>query len=161
MSKRRWGVRLSEQEKAAIRADLEKGYNAYEIAERRGVSKTAVYRIRDAAKPAPPPPPPKPRFEFVPDDPPAKDPRDLYRREKARREERLAVSAKMQAAKEDFAALLQREREAGRGGRPKKIGTPPERPGKPRLFLQRDNVPDLGAYLGEFHGLCHTGGKLR
>jgi hypothetical protein len=81
----------------------------------------------------------------------------LYRNEKARRDERRPRDAALIDAKEDFIALLEREKARGRGGRPK--GAKPtnpvqgDKPGKPRLFVQRTAAVDaLIESLPPFYG---------
>lgn len=142
----RCGVRLSDAVKATVRADLAKGLNAYEINKKRGVSKTAIYRIRDEIS-VPPTPAPDPS-----------DPIMLYRAEKLARAQRLAANPQMTAAQRAFAALLQREKDAGRGGRPKgaksvnSLNGKLVKPGKPMLLALRRDPLDLTPYLGAFTG---------
>lgn len=77
----------------------------------------------------------------------------LYRLEKAKAEERKADL--LTPAKAQYAQLLEREREAGRGGRPKKsFGTLPQsKPGKPNIYAKAVDPRDaLIESLGHFGG---------
>lgn len=142
----RKGVRLSEATKTAVRADLANGMNPHEIHRNRGISKTAVYKIRDDGEPYVP----EPEAPLE-----ASDPRALYAKEKAladaRRPDRLAP------AKAAFQALLEREAIAGRGGRPKGVKVVnslnvSSKPGKPQLNVTRSNPVDALVEAVPYYG---------
>lgn len=80
----------------------------------------------------------------------------LYRTEKAKREERLQQDARMLAAKADYAAQLERDRDAKKGGRPKKpLNTLTSTRGKPQIHATRST--DLADLLPAYHGAPKRG----
>lgn len=79
----------------------------------------------------------------------------LYRTEKAKRDERRKLNPQMTEAQRAFAAILERDRQNGKGGRPRGSKNGERyavKPGKPMLELRRNDPLDLTPYLGEFYG---------
>lgn len=96
---------------------------------------------------------PEPEFEYP------TDPVTIYHLEHAKARQRLEAKRKVEMATvgKAFKAMQAREAELRRGGRPKgsKRGAYPiatAKPGRPRLALTRDPIPDLTACLSEFYG---------
>lgn len=86
---------------------------------------------------------------------PANDPRLVCRMERAKRAGH--PSSVMSEAQKDFAALLAREVEMRKGGRPRKDGGKAYqlvtgKPGKPQLMVQRAPAVDLIDSLPPFYG---------
>lgn len=71
--------------------------------------------------------------------------RSLYANEKARRAERLAQRPELREAQAEFARQLAAQQQAGKGGRPRKDGTPIKspRPGKPQIVARREDPADV------------------
>lgn len=79
----------------------------------------------------------------------------LYRTEKAKRDERRKLNPQMTEAQRAFAAILERDRQNGRGGRPKGSRNGQHyaaKPGKPKLNLTRDPADALLDALGRYEG---------
>ncbi len=150
-------------EKRLIASDY-RGVGAIAVAV--GVSKTTVCRVRDRMVR-----PRSPRFELVPDERKApetliapvaiKIPDDrpltaaeLYQVEKEKR--RLHPRPALLAAKAAYEALLERDKQAGRGGRPKNskpINSLNIGRGRPNIYAQRvEPVDALWTALGHFAG---------
>lgn len=82
------------------------------------------------------------------------DPRSVYRHEKEKRRVRSSVMAEARAA---YEARLALDREAGKGGRPRKapptLTIKPPKPGKPQLVAVREDPRDvLWKSLGSYQG---------
>lgn len=135
----------------SIRADAANGFTLKQLAKRYDCNYNSVRAIlegRTYVRPT--------RFEQavieeqayrVPMPAPPNDPRLICRMERAKRSQRNEPA--MSEAAKAFAALLARDVELRKGGRPRKDA----KPGKPRLFVERDQVPDLTTGLNPFFGL--------